>query len=108
MSPDRTQRSQRVIEQPIDMDKYFEQTGYNGESELIKENQLTDFFKQKYYRVNNYLRQAERETEKAATKARSSIRNYGTKLLIEQSMIQKFQGELAANQARKRQAAAAA
>ena len=39
--------------------------------------------------MTSYLASVERESQKAAKKARSSIRNYGTKLKIEQSMLQR-------------------
>ena len=36
----------------------------------------------------------------AATKARSSVRNYGAKLLIEQDMLRKYQGRQAREEER--------
>lgn len=73
----------------MNVDDYFRQTAYDGVAEITKENQLNEFFRQKYQRVNNYLDHVDRESEKAAKKARSSIRNYGTKLKFEQTMLQR-------------------
>ena len=39
--------------------------------------------------MTSYLASVEKESQKAAKKVRSSIRNYGAKLKIEQSMLQR-------------------
>ena len=80
-------------ERLMNVDDYFRQTAYDGVAEITKENQLNEFFKQKYQRVNNYLDHVDRESEKAAKKARSSVRNYGTKLRFEQTMLQRLGGD---------------
>ena len=69
-------------EEPVDIDEYFGQTHFDGAREITKEKNLGSFFQQKYTRVNNYLKAVEEETAMAATKARSSIRNYGIKLKL--------------------------
>ena len=59
---------------------------------MLKERNIDQFFLEKYLRVNKLLEQTDKETDKAATRARSSVRNYGAKLLTDQKIISQFQG----------------
>ena len=51
---------------------------------------MTQFFAQKYERISNELQRIDKETELAATRARSSVRNYGVKLQVERDLLRKF------------------
>ena len=67
----------------MDIDEYFEQGTFDGTIEVTKGRQIDEFFAEKYRRVNDYFNKVDRETDKAATRARSSIRSYAPKLLTQ-------------------------
>ena len=77
-------------ERTLDIDGYFEQKEFEGERHIDKESNLTQFFAQKYERISNELQRIDKETELAATRARSSVRNYGVKLQVERDLLRKF------------------
>ena len=81
-----------------DIDGYFEQKEFDGDRHIDKEVNLTSFFAQKYERITNQMHKLEKETDLAATKARSSVRNYGVKLRVERDLLRKFQGNQTRNQ----------
>ena len=77
-------------ERNLDIDGYFEQQDFDGDQHIDKEANLTQFFVQKYERISNQMKKIDDETELAATKARSSVRNYGVKLKVERDLFRKF------------------